>query len=84
MWLSFTTKAKERNQVIRFVRANFTDAELLHDLGQKLKFSIPLLSDQTIDSVFRKVEKARIDTLDVLDWSISNSTLEDVYLRLVE
>ena len=84
MWLSFTTNSTEKNQVLRFVRTTFKDAHLLYDLGQKLKFSIPIESDQTIDSVFRKVEKARIHTLDVLDWSISNSTLEDVYLRLVD
>lgn len=84
MWLSFTVKSKNKNQVTKFVRSNFRDIELLYDLGQKLKFSIPLTSDQTIDTVFRKVEKARIDAIDVLDWSISNSTLEDVYLRLVE
>lgn len=84
MWLSFATKSASKHQVIKFVKSQFQGAELLCELGQKVKFSIPIASDQTIDSVFRKVEKARIDAIDVLDWSISNSTLEDVYLHLIE
>jgi ABC-type multidrug transport system ATPase subunit len=84
-WLTFTVTAEHRNKVFKFVNSSFSGCETVHEIGQRILFSVPLEpGTQTIDSIFRKVEKARIESLTILDWSVSNLSLEDVYLNLIE
>ena len=84
-WLTFTVAAEHRNKVFKFVNSSFSGCETIHEIGQRILFSVPLEpGTQTIDSIFRKVEKARIESITILDWSVSNLSLEDVYLNLIE
>ena len=83
---------------MRFVKQHIHGAELLHNWGggghhqhhqhhHKLKFKVPLLdhpNQQTIDTVFRTIERARANnTLRILDYRVQNCNLEDVYLDMV-
>ena len=88
---------RSKQDIIRFVRQHIVGAEILENWGHKLKFKVPLkvytgedddvededveVESQTIDSVFRTVERARAaNTLAVLDYKVHNCNLEDVYL----
>ncbi|KAI8113180.1 hypothetical protein M9435_003184 [Picochlorum sp. BPE23] len=86
MWLTITVNTTGgRKQIIKCVRSTFEDAELVSEFGKTLKFALPLTANQTIDAVFRRMEKMKLGPkVDIADWSVSNLSLEDVYLNLLE
>jgi hypothetical protein len=86
MWLTITVNTTGgRKQIIKCVRSTFEDAELVREFGKTLKFALPLTANQTIDAVFRRMEKMKLGPkVDIADWSVSNLSLEDVYLNLLE
>jgi hypothetical protein len=70
--------------VKKFIRSTFHGSELLYEIGGRQKFGLPTQQNE-IDTVFRKIERARLDNrINIIDWSISSATLEDVYLNLIE
>lgn len=86
MWLTITANTTlGKNQIIKCVRSTFDDVELVSEFGKTLKFALPLSTNQTIDAVFRRMEKMKLaPKVDIADWSVSNLSLEDVYLNLLE
>jgi len=86
MWLTITANTNRgKNQIIACVRSMFEDSELVSEFGKTLKFALPLTTNQTIDAVFRKMEKMKLGSkVDIADWSVSNLSLEDVYLNLLK
>eukprot|EP00890_Picochlorum_soloecismus_P002012 jgi/Picsp_1/2811/NSC_01037-R1_atp-binding cassette subfamily member group ath protein 4 len=84
LWVSFFSLPSEQDTVKKFIRSTFQGSELLYEIGGRQKFGLPTQQNE-IDTVFRKVERARLDNrINVVDWSISSATLEDVYLNLIE
>ena len=84
LWVSFFSRPIEQDTVKKFIRSTFQGSELLYEIGGRQKFGLPTQQNE-IDTVFRKIERARLDNrINIIDWSISSATLEDVYLNLIE
>ena len=84
LWVSVFSLPSEQDTVKKFIRSTFNGSELLYEIGGRQKFGLPSQQNE-IDTVFRKIERARLDNkVNIIDWSISSATLEDVYLNLIE
>jgi ABC-type multidrug transport system ATPase subunit len=91
VFVSFIVEASSKNLIVKFVRQNLNGAEIVQNWAQKLKFKVPVSSgdeskeDQTIDSIFRAIERAKIGMLEgiILDYSVYQCNLEDVFVELV-
>ena len=76
--LTLTTAPESKAQVAEFVRALVPAARLTRDIEGTQRFELPS-ADAHLDVIFAQVleNKAR---LCVIDWSLSNATLEDVFM----
>lgn len=59
------------------------NAVLTYELGGTLKYELPT-SDIALSAVFSKVNAAKAAGLHVLDWGVSNATLEEVFIKLAK
>jgi ABC-type multidrug transport system ATPase subunit len=77
--LTLTTALETKAQVVEFVKGLVPSAVLKRDIEGTQRFELPS-ADAHLDVIFAQMldNKAR---LRVIDWSISNATLEDVFLQ---
>lgn len=83
-YLSFTitTPSAQEEKVSGFVKKLAPGAKLLYSLGGTQKYELPL-SEVSVDGVFRKMEEAKFKgELEVLDWGVSNASLEEVFIKI--
>lgn len=87
LWLTLVNRSSSRehsDKTIQVIQQNFPESILLHVLGSRLQFGLPTNRNE-IESVFRKIEKAKLDkVIDIIDWSICSPSLEDVFLNISE
>lgn len=83
LWLTIVSPISALATIKKFVMATFPGSNMLFQLGGRQKFSLSA-ADNRIDTVFRKIEKARLENqIEIVDWNISNSSLEDVYFNII-
>ena len=63
-----------------FIRSLVPGAVLTYKLGGTMKFDLPL-EQASLASIFTAV-KARQEALGIVDWSVANMTLEEVFIKL--
>ena len=63
-----------------FIRSLVPGAVLTYKLGGTMKFDLPL-EQTSLASIFTAV-KARQEALGIVDWSVANMTLEEVFIKL--
>jgi len=80
--LSITTSPEREQNVRDFVREILPDAVLLNSLAGTQNFEIPR-NNVRLSELFEIIERES-KTLNILDWGISNTTLEEVFLHIVE
>jgi hypothetical protein len=74
--LTLTTTALQLAETEAFVRQLSPNAQRTYALGSTLKYDLPL-SEVNLASVFAAVSE-RKDALGIIDWGVSNMTLEEV------
>ncbi|XP_067014846.1 cholesterol transporter ABCA5 [Anabrus simplex] len=76
-----TTPSSDRHKDIKaFVRGLFRDSVLEETFADRLVFSVPQSSVTSLAQSFRQLEKAKVD-LDIEEYSFSQTTLEQVFLK---
>ncbi|XP_058795656.1 cholesterol transporter ABCA5-like isoform X2 [Phymastichus coffea] len=76
-----TTPSGNRVSCLKdFVTCMFPDAKLEESFADRLVFSVPQHSVQSLAECFVQLEKAKID-LDIEEYSFSQTTLEQVFLK---
>ena len=83
-YLSFTitTPAHQAAAAQAAVVAMATGARLVYSLGGTQKFELPT-DEVDADAVFRHMEQVKQrGEIDLLDWGVSNATLEEVFIRV--
>ena len=57
-------------------------AKLVYALGGTQKYELPL-NEVEVDGVFRRMEEMKLrKEVEVLDWGVSNATLEEVFIEI--
>ncbi|EFN55401.1 hypothetical protein CHLNCDRAFT_23609, partial [Chlorella variabilis] len=83
-YLSFTitTPVGQEAAAAAVVRGLSPSARLVYALGGTQKFELPV-GEAGVDQIFSRMEevKARRE-LDLVDWGVSNATLEEVFIRI--
>lgn len=70
-------------RVVRFTQERVPGIRLLERYGGHVKFEMPLQGELTLASVFELVEANKTE-LGVLDYSVSQTSLEQVFLQIAE
>lgn len=85
-YLSFTvtTPAHQETAAEGVVRSMAPGARLVYSLGGTQKFELPL-REIGVEGVFRRMEEVKLrKELDVMDWGVSNATLEEVFIKITK
>lgn len=69
-------------QAVEFVKSNFTGAVIVDEHSTMLNFEVPAKSVGKLSEAFRLIETNK-ESLDVSDYSLSQSTLEQVFLKQI-
>lgn len=83
-YLSFTltTPPHQEAAATAVVHSMSPKAKLVYALGGTQKFELPL-TDVQVDGVFRRMEEVKLrKELELLDWGVSNATLEEVFIKI--
>jgi ABC-type multidrug transport system ATPase subunit len=83
-YLSFTitTPPHQEAAALKVVRSMSPSARLVYSLGGTQKLELPL-GEVEVDAVFRRMEEVKLrGELELLDWGLSNATLEEVFMKL--
>ncbi|CAH1111719.1 unnamed protein product [Psylliodes chrysocephalus] len=79
--LTPTSEAGDRNDELReFISSLFPDAALQESFADRLVFSVPQQSVPSLANCFKQLEKAKVE-LDIEEYSFSQTTLEQVFLK---
>ena len=71
----------DENRAAAFARSLSPNLKPTYSLAGTVKYEIPC-KDIELSTVFEKVEAAKREGLEVLDWGIHNASLEDVFISL--
>lgn len=83
-YLSFTitTPPHQEAEAARIIKSISPNAKLVYALGGTQKYELPL-SEVEVDGVFRRMEEVKLrKEVEVLDWGVSNATLEEVFIKI--
>lgn len=81
--LSITTPVGQELQAAAFVQQLSSSAKRVYALAGTQRFEVPV-NDVSVSSVFSAVEAAKEQGhLDVLDWGVSNASLEEVFVKIM-
>jgi ABC-type multidrug transport system ATPase subunit len=83
-YLSFTitTPPHQEAAAAKVVKSMSPNARLVYALGGTQKYELPL-SEVEVDRCFRRMEEVKLrKELEVLDWGVSNATLEEVFIKI--
>lgn len=83
-YLSFTitTPPHQEAAAAKVVKSISPNARLVYALGGTQKYELPL-SEVEVDGCFRRMEEVKLrKELEVLDWGVSNATLEEVFIKI--
>ena len=83
-YLSFTitTPAHQEALAAGVVKSMAPNARLVYALSGTQKYELPL-SEVAVDGVFKKMEEVKLrNEVEVLDWGVSNATLEEVFIKI--
>eukprot|EP01113_Clastostelium_recurvatum_P037192 TRINITY_DN5407_c1_g1_i1.p1 TRINITY_DN5407_c1_g1~~TRINITY_DN5407_c1_g1_i1.p1 ORF type:complete len:917 (-),score=122.67 TRINITY_DN5407_c1_g1_i1:648-3347(-) len=69
--------------VLEHVQSRYCDSVIVEALPGRIHFRIPRQHNLVMSSLFPYMERSR-DRLHIVDWAISQSTLEDVFLTVTE
>lgn len=73
-------KGHAQEPVEKFVKAFLPGATLLNSLAGTRNYQVPK-GDVTLEKVFEEFENKK-EKLHITDWAITNTTLEEVFLRI--
>ncbi|KAL4858934.1 ABC transporter A family member 5 [Chlorella vulgaris] len=80
---SITTPVGQEAAAAAVVRGMSPSARLVYALGGAQKFELPV-GEAGVDSIFRRMEQVKArQELDLVDWGVSNATLEEVFIRII-
>lgn len=83
-YLSFTITTPPHQEAVAAaaVKSMSQNARLVYALGGTQKYELPL-TEVEVDGVFRRMEEIKLRReVDVLDWGVSNATLEEVFIKI--
>ncbi|PRW44292.1 ABC transporter A family member 7-like isoform A [Chlorella sorokiniana] len=83
-YLSFTitTSAGQEAAAAAIVRSLSPAARLVYALGGTQKYELPV-GEAAIDAIFARMEAVKASKeVDLVDWGVSNATLEEVFIRI--
>ena len=83
-YLSFTitTPPTQEAAAARIIKTMSPSAKLVYALGGTQKYELPL-NEVEVDGVFRRMEEMKLrKEVEVLDWGVSNATLEEVFIEI--
>ncbi len=83
-YLSFTvtTPPHQEAAAAKVVKSMSPNARLVYALGGTQKYELPL-SEVEVDGCFRRMEEVKLrKELEILDWGVSNATLEEVFIKI--
>lgn len=83
-YLSFTitTPPHEEPTAAGVVKSMAPNAKLVYSLGGTQKYELPL-TEIGVDGVFKRMEEVKFrKEVEVLDWGVSNATLEEVFIKI--
>lgn len=79
---TITTPPHQTVAAARMVEKMSPSARLVYALGGNQRFELPL-TEIDVEKVFRRMEEVNLNReLDVLDWGVSNATLEEVFIKI--
>lgn len=79
---SLTTPIHQEATAAGIIKSMVPGAKLVYSLGGTQKYELPL-EQITVDDVFRRMEEAKYrKELEILDWGVSNATLEEVFIKI--
>lgn len=79
---SLTTPLHQEATAAGIIKSMVPGAKLVYSLGGTQKYELPL-EQITIDDVFRRMEEVKYrKELEILDWGVSNATLEEVFIKI--
>jgi len=77
-----TTPPHQEATAAGIIKSMAPGAKLVYSLGGTQKYELPL-GQITIDDVFRRMEEVKYrKELEILDWGVSNATLEEVFIKI--
>lgn len=77
-----TTPAHQEAAALAVVRSMSPSARMVYSLGGTQKFELPL-GEVEVEAIFRRMEEVKLRSeVELLDWGVSNATLEEVFIRI--
>ena len=83
-YLSFTitTPPHQEAAALGVVRSMSPSARLVYSLGGTQRFELPL-GEVEVEAIFRRMEGVKLrGEVELLDWGVSNATLEEVFIKI--
>ena len=80
---TITTAPHQKASAAAMVRKMSPSARLVYALGGNQRYELPL-TEVDVEMVFRRMEEIKLKgEIEVLDWGVSNATLEEVFIKII-